>query len=74
MTGRDTCTGTCETAAGCSCYATCCTGRCNQGRDCRWPATIPTNYGDERQLPMPRVIPCSTVVRWWLAARRFLLG
>jgi hypothetical protein len=64
MNGRDNCTGTCETAAGCTCYATCCTGRCDQGRSC--VAQYPR--------PMPRVIPCSTVARWYLALRRWLLG
>lgn len=63
MTGRYTCNGTCETAAGCTCYGACCTGRCNQGRACvvQYPR------------PMP-VIPCSTVARWFLAWRRFWLG
>jgi hypothetical protein len=64
MTGRDTCNGTCETAAGCNCNTTCCTGRCDQGRACV------TQY----PRPMPRVIPCSTVARWYLAMRRWLLG
>jgi hypothetical protein len=41
---------------------TCCTGRCNQGRAC------------VEMKPMPRIVPCSTLARWFLAWRRFWLG
>jgi len=64
MNGRDTCNGTCETAAGCTCYGACCTGRCDQGRAC--VAQYPK--------PMPQIVPCSTLARWFLAWRRFWLG
>ena len=36
-----------------------------------------TGYGDEAMKypkPMPRIVPCSTLARWWLALRRWLLG
>ena len=42
----------------------------------QWPDTIPTGYGDEAMKypkPMPRVVPCSTLARWFLALRRWLL-
>lgn len=32
MPGRDTCAGTCETEAGCTCCLSGCEGRCSQGR------------------------------------------
>ncbi len=75
MTGRNNCTGTCETRAGCNCYGACCTGNCNQGRACRWTDTMPSAYGDDMYpRPMPIVVPCSTLARWALAWRRFWLG
>ena len=42
----------------------------------QWPDTIPTGYGDDMKYPkpMPRVVPCSTLARLWLAWRRFWLG
>jgi hypothetical protein len=43
----------------------------------QWPDTIPTGYGDEAMKhpkPMPRIVPCSTLARWWLAWRRLWLG
>lgn len=47
LVGRDTCTGTCETHAGCDCIAQC--------RQC--PATTPaeacTDAGFEDEYPMP---------------------
>ena len=43
----------------------------------QWPDAIPTGYGDEAMKhpkPMPRIVPCSTLARWFLALRRWLLG
>jgi hypothetical protein len=49
---------------------------CNQqGREAArpFPATIQTGYGDDmKPKPMPRIVPCSTLARWWLAFRRFM--
>lgn len=49
---------------------------CDQcGRQAARP--IHNAHGDEAMKyprPMPRVVPCSTLARWWLALRRFWLG
>jgi len=55
--------------AGCS--------QCERHAARSWPDTIPTGYGDEAMKhpkPMPRVVPRSTLARWFLALRRWLLG
>ena len=50
----------------------------NQGRieTRRWhDSTLDSAYGrDDIQFSEPRVVPCSTVARMWLALRRWLLG
>lgn len=38
----------------------------------QWHDTIPTAYGDDMQAKTPKVVPCSTVARWWLWLRRWL--
>ena len=50
--------------------------QCGRETARQWPDTIPTGYGDAdmKPKPMPRVVPCSTLARWFLALRRWLLG
>ena len=38
----------------------------------QWHDTIPTGYGDDMKPAPPRIVPCSTLARWWLALRRWL--
>ena len=42
-----------------------------QGRECTGPDTVATGWGEDQPLPTPRVVPCSTLARWWLAVRRW---
>lgn len=49
----------------------------NQGRmeTRRWhDSSLDSAYGRDDFKPMPRIVPCSTVARMWLALRRWLLG
>jgi hypothetical protein len=37
----------------------------------QWPDTISV-YGDDMAAPKaPRIVPCSTLARWWLAIKRW---
>lgn len=62
LPGRDTCAGTCETEAGCTCIGIGCTQDCDQGRRC-------TCQG--KRQPIPRA------TRWFMrdpVAAAYTLG